>query len=80
MSEDTEKLAFEQALAALEATVQRLEQGDLTLEEAIATYERGIRLAQICTNALDAAELQVIQVTPNNNQQQLGIFFEEEAG
>jgi exodeoxyribonuclease VII small subunit len=80
MSEDTEKLSFEQAFAELEATVQRLEQGDLTLEEAITTYERGMHLAQVCSNALDAAELHVVQLMPGNNQQQLGMFFEDEAG
>jgi exodeoxyribonuclease VII small subunit len=80
MSDEIEKLSFEQAFAELEATVQRLEQGELTLEEAISIYERGIRLAQACTNALDAVELQVLQLMPGSNQQQLGMFFEDEAG
>jgi exodeoxyribonuclease VII small subunit len=59
MSEEVQDLTFEEAFGELETTVQRLEAGDLTLEEAIALYERGMRLAQRCNDALDAAELQV---------------------
>lgn len=59
MSDELEKLSFEQAIGELEATVQRLEGGDLSLAEAIALYERGMRLAQHCNDVLDAAELQV---------------------
>jgi exodeoxyribonuclease VII small subunit len=63
MSEDVKNLSFEQAFGELEATVQRLEAGDLALEEAIALYERGMRLAQRCSDALDAAELQVQELS-----------------
>jgi exodeoxyribonuclease VII small subunit len=59
MSEELKDLTFEQAFGELETTVQRLEAGDLTLEEAIALYERGMHLAQRCNDTLDAAELQV---------------------
>lgn len=59
MSNDLEELSFEQAVGELEATVERLEGGDLPLTEAIALYERGMRLAQRCNKLLDAAELQV---------------------
>lgn len=74
---DLDKLAFEEAYRELETTVQRLEAGDLTLEEAIALYERGMRLARRCNDALDAAELQVQQLALINNQQQLGMFLGE---
>jgi exodeoxyribonuclease VII small subunit len=75
---DLDKMSFEEALQELEATVHRLEEGDLTLEEAIALYERGMRLARHCTDALDAAELQVQKLTLISDQQQLGMFFEDE--
>ena len=78
MTDDVETLSFEKAYQELEATVQKLEEGNLTLEEAISTYERGIHLAQRCGDALDAAELQVQEVTLVDDQQQLGMFFEEE--
>ena len=59
MSNELRELSFEQAVGELEATVERLEGGDLPLTEAIALYERGMRLAQHCSQLLDAAELQV---------------------
>ena len=68
MSKDIEKLSFEKAFTELEDAVQRLEVGDLTLEQAIALYERGMRLAQHCNSALDAAELQVRQLAQTESQ------------
>ncbi len=59
MTDDLSSLSFEQAIGELESTVQRLEEGDLSLTEAIALYERGMGLVQHCNDALDAAELQV---------------------
>lgn len=59
------ELSFEEAFAELEATVARLEQGDLPLEEAIALFERGQALAAHCGLQLDAAELQVRQLMPD---------------
>lgn len=60
---DEKDLSFEEAYRELEATVQRLEAGNLTLEEAIALYEQGMRLARRCQAALDAAELQIEQIS-----------------
>ena len=68
---DLEKLSFEQAFGELEATVQRLEGGDLTLDEAIALYERGMGLARRCNDTLDAAELRVQQLEVASSQQQV---------
>ena len=59
MTDDLSSLSFEQAIGELESTVQRLEEGDLSLTEAIALYERGMHLVQHCNDALDAADLQV---------------------
>ncbi len=50
---------FEQAMADLEAVVARLEQGDVPLEEALATFERGVALTRACQEALAAAEQKV---------------------
>jgi exodeoxyribonuclease VII small subunit len=50
---------FEASLGELEAIVDRLEQGDLSLEESLAAFERGIRLTRTCQQALDAAEQRV---------------------
>jgi len=74
----TEEMSFEEAFGELEATVRRLEEGDLTLEQAILLYERGMLLAQRCNDALDAAELRVQQIEVVRGQQQLGMFFDTE--
>jgi exodeoxyribonuclease VII small subunit len=47
---------FEAALQKLETIVQRLEKGELTLEESLALYEEGIRLSRLCHNKLEEAE------------------------
>jgi exodeoxyribonuclease VII small subunit len=54
--------AFDETLGQLEATVAVLEGGELPLDEALALFERGIRLAQTCQQALDAAELRIQQL------------------
>jgi exodeoxyribonuclease VII small subunit len=56
-------LSFEAALGALETAVAQLEAGDLTLEEALALYERGQQLADHCSQQLETASLRVEQVT-----------------
>jgi exodeoxyribonuclease VII small subunit len=50
---------FEQSLEALEQLVDRMENGDMTLEESLAAYERGVGLYRHCQAALEQAELRV---------------------
>ena len=50
---------FETAMRDLEALVQRLEQGDLPLEESLAAFERGVALTRSCQTALKEAEQKV---------------------
>ena len=52
----TEEPTFEQALAQLEQIVQRLEKGELPLEESLKAYEEGIRLSRLCHGKLEEAE------------------------
>jgi exodeoxyribonuclease VII small subunit len=54
--------AFEAALAQLEALVSRLESGDLPLDEALRTFEQGVRLTRECQNALATAQQKVQQL------------------
>lgn len=56
---DPASLSFEHALSELESLVDRLEQGELTLEAALADFERGIGLSRACQQAIDAAEQRV---------------------
>jgi exodeoxyribonuclease VII small subunit len=50
---------FEQSMQELEALVDKLEQGELSLEASLAAFERGIALTRTCQQALDAAEQRV---------------------
>jgi exodeoxyribonuclease VII small subunit len=50
---------FEQALGELEAVVERLEHGELPLEEALKQFERGIELTRGCQASLKQAEQRV---------------------
>ena len=59
---------FEQALGELESVVDRLEHGELPLEDALRQFERGIELARTCQGALKQAEQRVevlLQKTPD---------------
>lgn len=49
------ELSYEQARAELAAVVEKLEAGGATLEESLALWERGERLAEVCQRWLDAA-------------------------
>lgn len=53
---------FEEAFAQLEEIVQQLEEGDLSLQESLALYERGMALTRHCQDLLDRAELRVTQL------------------
>jgi exodeoxyribonuclease VII small subunit len=50
---------FETALRELERLVRDLEQGELTLEQSLAAYKRGMELSAFCQQTLEAAEQQV---------------------
>ena len=64
------EMAFEAAFSELEEVVQRLEMGDLTLEEAISLYERGQALARHCQERLDRAELRITQLEESTQEAQ----------
>ena len=55
----TKAKTFEEQLGALEATVQRLEQEDLSLDEMLKLYAEGVELARSCRERLDAAAAQL---------------------
>ena len=50
---------FEQSMQSLEDLVARMETGEMTLEESLAAYERGVGLYRHCQTALEQAELRV---------------------
>ena len=56
------EIPFETAFHQLEQAVQTLEKGGLSLDQALAIYEEGMRLAQVCAQRLDNAELKITQL------------------
>ena len=77
MTEEISELAFEQALRELEATVTKLEAGELTLEESLALFERGQKLATHCNDLLEKASLRVEQLTDDGEIIELSVQAEE---
>ncbi|MEX0681887.1 MAG: exodeoxyribonuclease VII small subunit [Dehalococcoidia bacterium] len=69
---------FEAQYKTLEETVSKLEQGDLTLEESLALYEEGMKLAKRCQELLRDAELRVTRLQEQFSDG-LGAIREEEA-
>lgn len=59
MARDSKAPDFEQALAELEGLVERLEHGDLPLDEALKAFERGVALTRQCQASLQAAQQKV---------------------
>jgi len=58
----TESFKFEQAMADLEALVNKLEKGDMPLDEALDAFDKGVTLVKQCQNKLQTAELRVEKV------------------
>lgn len=56
------KLSFEDAMDQLEQIVERLEEGDVPLEEAIAFYKDGMELSKLCHDKLKNVEEQLTQI------------------
>ena len=66
---DLKKLTFEKAMKELEELVDSLDKGDVTLDEAIAAYDRGSQLKDYCQKKLHDAKMKVetIQASENND-------------
>ncbi|MBT8420623.1 MAG: exodeoxyribonuclease VII small subunit [Gammaproteobacteria bacterium] len=65
---------FEQSLADLERLVVHMEQGELTLEETLENFERGIYLSKICQKAIDEAEQRVRILTEKEEKLEIESF------
>jgi len=71
-----DKLNYEQAFGELETVVERLGTGDLSLEEALALFERGQALATRCSELLEQAELKLRQLVPDESGDYVEIDLE----
>lgn len=63
-----DKLTYEEAVGELEAIIERIEQGQVGLEESLAQYKRGAELIKRCRGILDTAQQQVERLTADDGQ------------
>ncbi len=80
IQKDIKDLTYEKALRELQDVVQRLESGDLPLEEAIALFERGQALVAHCGQLLDQAELRLKALAPGADGEMQELDLEPEGG
>ena len=69
-----EEIPFEEALSELESLVETMEKGELSLEESLASFERGVALTRLCQQALKAAEQKIEILTANTPDAELETF------
>ena len=72
---DSQELKFEEAIADLEQVVEQLESGDLSLEDSLAAFEKGVGLVRYCNQKLSEVEKKVeLLVKDKQGQLQLKAF------
>ncbi len=54
---------YDRLVGEIEAIVERLESGDLSLAEALLEYQRGVELIRLCNDLLDQAELRISELS-----------------
>lgn len=75
---EEKELSFEKAMSQLEEIVDRLEEGDAPLEEAIAIYKEGMELSKLCHDKLKNVEKQLAQIiTEDGRTESFSITGEE---
>jgi exodeoxyribonuclease VII small subunit len=70
---------FESALSELEALVEKMERGDLSLDESLQQFERGVQLTRSCQQALKDAEQKVQVLLEKDGQITLEPFEDDES-
>lgn len=72
------KLSFEEAIGKLEQIVEKLEEGDVPLEEAIIYYKEGMELSKLCHDKLKSVEEQLTQIITEDGRAESFSINEEE--
>jgi exodeoxyribonuclease VII small subunit len=72
MSKLQKNLKFEQALLKLEGMIQKLEEGELALDESLAVFEEGMELVGFCEQKLAEAEGKIEMITKNHAKEKEG--------
>ena len=79
MAKKTGEFDFEKSLQELESLVERLEAGDLSLEESLKDFERGVALTRACQKALAEAEQKVQILLNEQGKEKLQSFSEQDS-
>ena len=74
MTKKREPIDFERSLKDLETVVERMEAGELSLEDSLKDFERGVALARTCQKALADAEQKVKLLTTKQGEAELTSF------
>jgi len=74
-----ENQSFEESMNELENIVENLEQGDLSLEDSMKLFERGLSLSQVSQSKLSQAEQKIQILLNKNGEQQLADFDDSES-
>lgn len=75
---DNQEQSFEEAMKHLEEIVEKLEEGDVPLEEAISIYKQGMDLSRLCHAKLKSVEDQLTQILNEDGQLEGFAALEEE--
>ncbi|MCS0672386.1 MULTISPECIES: exodeoxyribonuclease VII small subunit [Cytobacillus] len=75
---DEKQLSFEQAMEELEVIVEKLEEGDVPLEEAINIYKKGMELSKLCHDKLKNVESQLTEILTEDGRKSNFAIPEEE--
>jgi exodeoxyribonuclease VII small subunit len=73
------EIDFEVALKKLESIVEKLENGDLSLEDALKQYEEGVKMADLCSKRLSEAEKRVEVLMKSSGGKMKTEAFEDDA-
>ncbi|SDN62932.1 exodeoxyribonuclease VII small subunit [Bacillus sp. OK048] len=68
MNSDISSLTFEEALRDMEKVVEKLEEENVTLEDSIDLYQKGMELFKVCNQKLKEAEKKISQLVEENGE------------
>jgi len=74
----SKELPFEEAMKQLEAVATKLEKGDLSLDESVATFEEGMKLSKQCNKLLESAEKRITILLKDGDKIKEENFIQEE--
>ena len=77
MSSSDATTGFEESLKQLEEIVNKMEQGQLSLEQSLGAFEQGVKLTRQCQSTLKQAEQRVSKLMPKDDSYELNDFTEE---